>query len=66
MEIKGYKEKAAALEGPLAEAVKREADEEAERVRLGEAQKELEVINQREKENRERKKALEKELGKKK
>jgi hypothetical protein len=46
--------------------VKREADEETERVRLAEAQKELDAVNQLDKENKDRKKALEKELGKKK
>jgi hypothetical protein len=65
-EMKGYTEKAAALQGPLAEAVKREADDEAERVRLADVQKELDAVTQLEKESRDRKKALEKELGKKK
>lgn len=65
-EMKAYTDKAAALQVPLAEAVKREADEETERVRLAEVQKELDAVNQREKETRDRKKELEKELGKKK
>ena len=65
-EIKAHKEKAAALEAPLQAALKREEDEAAERARRAEAQKELDAVNQSEKENRDRKKALEKELGKKK
>jgi len=65
-EMKAHTEKAAALEGPLKEARKREEEEEADRARRTEAQKELDAVNQRDRENRDRKKELEKELGKKK